>query len=529
MKQNYSISLLKNNDKLEDILRDPEKKTLIETTKSGDKYLFIEPIEVAEPKWLDIVPDTVSNGWAKKLDYKTSPRLIIQKTIGDNRFILTFGNCRGFLNTYKLDQRFGLIIGANVKAGSPDSRLKSTTSSNIVSGDITLEQKAEAVEELSQFNVNELESYVKSLRIKGELIEGTKSQTFTASSSIVMNGEYDASTIDGMLKKLLKKYNSKEYLKDESLKHLEQITPITDSEIVEVLNKDMFKKFLTNDSFIMNWPDIIDTDVVGVYKFPRWKKEFDSLDNSLKDDLISKMALIDNDESFEKFMKLNVSLVFNEGEQKVSKGLIRCLSGELEFKAKSYVLNNGNWYEIEKDFGEKQNELYKSQKVWEKTMPNWDIGIDEGDYNAKVAKEKNWYLLDKKIINAGGINSKIEVADLAVDGKTLIHVKKMTSSRPIGHLSNQALVSTEAIRSDHKVITERLNLKKADGEKTIPSLENLKTIVLGIASARDGLDSISGSKDLPYVPFFGIVVLNELKRKIEMYGLELKLAKIDIK
>ena len=68
-------------------------------------------------------------------------------------------------------------------------------------------------------------------------------------------------------------------------------------------------------------------------------------------------------------------------------------------------------------------------------------GETEGDYNARVAGDKDWLLLDKALFIITG-NQKVEVCDMLTPDPWFLCVKKMSSSATLASLA-QAGVSPD--------------------------------------------------------------------------------------
>jgi uncharacterized protein (TIGR04141 family) len=133
----------------------------------------------------------------------------------------------------------------------------------------------------------------------------------------------------------------------------------------------------------------------------------------------------------------------------------KCLVYEVTRGKSRFVLVNGTWFEVNRDFA-------TSIRTALASMPVSDLPLDqvhilaggrfepEGDYNARLAnKDSSFALLDKKTAKCRTASTPIEFCDLLTTSRHLIHVKhRKGGSSSLSHLFAQARVSSEAFLAD---------------------------------------------------------------------------------
>src|SRR5258706_8311996 len=128
----------------------------------------------------------------------------------------------------------------------------------------------------------------------------------------------------------------------------------------------------------------------------------------------------------------------------------KCLYAEVEHDGSMYVLNDGKWFSVAKDFVERTDKDYAAIPMSGLKLPEYNGG-GEGAYNESVALHDPavYDLLDdkKKIMHGGGYG-QVEVCDLLTTERELIHVKMYGKSSVLSHLFAQGFVSGQLIQID---------------------------------------------------------------------------------
>ncbi len=198
--------------------------------------------------------------------------------------------------------------------------------------------------------------------------------------------------------------------------------------------------------------------------------------------------------------------------------IYRCLYAEVTHQGKTYLLNNGSWYEIAQGFQQEINKAITNIPLSAQTFPAFDHA-DEATYNAAVAKATpTMYLMDKTLIRPD-TKSPVEFCDLCTKDGTMIHVKHYSGSSTLSHLFSQGLVSgtlfyhhdafrAEAQRCLPAKFQQRYGRDPKKGEYTI-------TYAI-ITRSKSPLD----------LPFFSKVTLRAAARDLTSLGYTVNIATI---
>ena len=134
----------------------------------------------------------------------------------------------------------------------------------------------------------------------------------------------------------------------------------------------------------------------------------------------------------------------------------KCIVAEIDYQDKMYILTNGSWFLLNKDFADSVRSFIGSMTESEVDLPSWDGKAHEGDYNAGAANlHDSFVLLDKKLARCYGNSSTVEVCDLLTDSKQIIHVKRRDRcSSGLSHLFMQGRNSGEMLAFDNNFVKE---------------------------------------------------------------------------
>lgn len=125
----------------------------------------------------------------------------------------------------------------------------------------------------------------------------------------------------------------------------------------------------------------------------------------------------------------------------------RCLSGEIELDGKSYVIDDGAFYEVNPDYLAELNRVLGAAVPQSAlTLPDASVRWIEDDYNKHVAQTAGLLLMDKRTVRVSSSTSPIEVCDLLSPAKQFVHVKRKLGSSLLSHLFAQGLVSAELLQ-----------------------------------------------------------------------------------
>jgi uncharacterized protein (TIGR04141 family) len=138
----------------------------------------------------------------------------------------------------------------------------------------------------------------------------------------------------------------------------------------------------------------------------------------------------------------------SDGKRMETWPLNRCLSGELTFGPETYVLDDGAFLAVARDYLRELNGFVSGVPAPPHTFPKTRRGENEGAYNERLAGAlPGAILLDKQTVSRPQATA-IEVCDVVMSSRHLIHVKKGTSSSSLSHLFAQGVVSADLLHMD---------------------------------------------------------------------------------
>jgi len=207
--------------------------------------------------------------------------------------------------------------------------------------------------------------------------------------------------------------------------------------------------------------------------------------------------------------------------------IYECITFEIEHKRKIYVLTDGRWFEIAKNFAEEIRSYLSELPVSSLDLPGADKEESEEAYNSNAAAERreNIVLMDRRLVQAGDARGKIEVCDLLTDSGEFVHIKRRTSSSKLSHLFAQGMVSAEEfLRDAHFRTRIREILRDLEPDLTHlipeerPRPENYE-IVYGVIAEQSDIWPLS-------LPFFSQLHLMQAARYLKTLGFKVSTLQI---
>ncbi len=517
---NYTVYLLR-----EDIKTDRDAIAVnvagIPVADGASVYgtLFVKPTAPREPKWSPLFTPFVDK---KKLGQVQSSAAVLIVSVEKRLFAVTFGQGRHLLKAEAFEERFGLLVTLN---SVKQDALRSVDKRTFVDDQNSRVQTSQASAAL-EFGID----------IERDLIRGIVGypdtpelgRRLSGSDALNFTSKADIPGLRKQLRRYLQAYASTDY-KDKFpwVDQVRQLRPKgqraieLDGLLVEKL-KLAWKQGGRVDGCWLAIPDVVDWGRIAGFKFTRKKNEGMSSDLNLP----GLVHAFPNEEPSIEFLRAHQAFAVDEEQWPLENWQIyRCIHCELEDGGKSYVLSAGNWFEVHDDFAASIEEFYKNIAKFPIALPIYNHD-DEWAYNQALVDESNgeWCLMDRKLLNVGGVHDKVEFCDV-YGGKTLLHIKHYGSSSVLGHLFNQGLVSAELLKSDKtfvKLANEKLEPAHAmDLPDDVPRDVTAYKVVFGVISQSE----VPGL----HLPFFAKVVLKTVCTRILERGFgEVMLAKIDV-
>jgi uncharacterized protein (TIGR04141 family) len=346
----------------------------------------------------------------------------------------------------------------------------------------------------------------------GARITGRDQVQFTASTS--------PKDVYRLLDVIIEAYSSDDY-KDGAFVWVDHIGEVKDVELVSRLDGKLIARLLGRnlDKIWLSVPEVIDWERVLGFKYL-----------IKRDPVYYDVRIVELLDSIEEYgYRLNIDtlqkkMIYSVDEELevVKKWSAYCfIYAELYENGRYFILNNGKWYEVNKDYAQVIDEYYKAIPRSQIKLPEYDDD-SETDYNARVVSQNpdEYFLLDKKNIKISTSASPVEPCDIFKFPDIFIHVKRYGGSSVLSHLFYQGLVSGELfIREDE--FKSELN-KRIGGSLHKTYLRNIEhrfSIIYAIISEYD--------EDLS-IPLFSKISIKHAVSRLKALGYHIELAKISV-
>jgi uncharacterized protein (TIGR04141 family) len=246
---------------------------------------------------------------------------------------------------------------------------------------------------------------------------------------------------------------------------IDDVLPISDPLMVDILEASVLNLITSaNSNLDLSPPEIVDWTRVRTFQF-----DFDKRKNITRPDLRLR-DFVRGLESGVHTISIDVDLlkrrqvyakddVGPHGEVVHSWSVWRCLSGDIKVNGSSFVLDNGEFFEVSSDYLGQLDGFIGSLRACSLEVPiPSKLGMHEEDYNKELAASLSAAIvLDRKTVKSSSKQTPVEICDVLTDGKKLIHVKRGLSARELSHLFAQGATSAELLQEDQSFRTATNN------------------------------------------------------------------------
>jgi uncharacterized protein (TIGR04141 family) len=233
-----------------------------------------------------------------------------------------------------------------------------------------------------------------------------------------------------------------------------------------------------------------------------------------------KVARIGDDLTGDRLKNKKIFVYWEDGRDPVHWSVYRCLNAEIDLAKKKYILNDGDWYNIETDFVREVNDFYSSVAGSKIQLPPYGTNTEPAYLKMVAAGNGAYALMDRKEIMIGGGRSRVEFCDLYSNTKEIIHVKKYGGANLLSHLFSQALVSGECFLHDSafrmEVNKHLLQGFKFSNSKDQPIAKDFEVCIAIMSKVKGPLE----------LPFFSKVSLKHAVRSLRNLGYKVTKLKI---
>jgi|GEM_PF-1952843 len=518
MKINITIFLLKEGRSKADVLSDGVSPNSITTTIDDYEVDFYWKKQPSEPKWVKLFENHEAISELPLEGVNVQGLLVVEHE--QRIFCVCFGHSRHMIDPLSIERYFGLKVALSLS----DPELVKSIDKKVIDK-IPLQSRMQSSKyvSMSSFDFDFEWQILKSLT---GIVEDKEYQSdyevVSGTDSVSIHTGLSSEDIPSLISRVWKAYKSEDYKTKFPL--IDYIVPVRDKAVKEKLNNKIVEA-INKEQYSSVWaapPEIMDYQNFSGFCYKR--KPLRSASQPVDPDLDLSRCLK------EKKAEQNVNLdwlksteifVYDSNFQEVTRWpLYLCLNGEVKYENNLYLLNEGEWYQVEWNF-------FNSVTRYFDTFPRSPLyfppyrGMNERDYLMKVRRVQGFYLMDRKLVRPDGAASSIEFCDLITSKNHLIHVKKYSSSSTLSHLFSQAYVSAETLLREPGIVDQVNEKLKEEGDFRFyfdsGDQPRKVTITFAIMQERDGF---------LHMPFFSKVNFKQYSMKLRDMGFKVELKKI---
>lgn len=494
------------------VLRDIESLEEISITVKGRVVgkLFVQRADPAPPKWLKFFSGH------KKVDAlqltTSSVSAVYLVRTAKRHFAVTFGFGRYLLMDGVVEPRFGLK--ATLNAVAPE-KLRSIDHKRLDAVPRLTREQLSTNAGIEQFGLNVERDMLRAIAGTprdselGPVLAGADQLAFSKKVTLANLG----STLDSFAA-----LSEKTTYRD-SFAWVDNIQEVTDSKLEARLEDALVQQVRKSDAS-STWfgaPEILDWAKLGGYSYSSGKKGAEYPELILADYIKGFKRL--SDITIDKLRSDRIRLLdVDSQEPRVQWPVIKCLCAEIRIGKQHFVLNEGRWYQVAKDFLEQVDDVVSSLPSTSAPLPPPKTGAREGAYLEDVAagRPREFFLLDQKNITLAG-RSAIEACDLLWKAKTFIHAKKYGASSKLSHLFSQGAVAATLFHAEQdfrRQVHEKLTVEHRWGEPADPIVASTFEVAYAVL--------IEKGQD-PTLPFFSRVNLRNSVLQLRALGYKVSL------
>lgn len=514
MKITINVFLLKEGRALQDALSDDFNLPPIAFSLNEVDCLFYHQKNSSHPKWTQLFTYIQE---VAQLDLTgRSLKALLVMAVRDRVFCFTFGHARHLINPLAIERYFGLRTALTL---TDPLLIKSVEKSNIDRTPLRSKTQSSKHLSISEFDFKFDSEILKSLT---GIVENDQDEEeyVSGSDSLALHSDVNLEEFPEIALRLLTAYEDDRC--KEKYPWMDYIVPVRDSVLLDQLN-ELLVEAMNGEQFDRiraASPELHSNDFSG-FGYVRHSARSRNgptlaFDLDLRQALLAKHIL--GAVTQQSLMGERIYLYGSDEQRIQAWPLYTCLEAEIEHDEKIYLLTEGDWYQIDRDYTEQVNRFFEAATPCNLQFPRYGTE-HEGPYLRRIADNENFYLLDQKLVRLSNASSPFEFCDLLTPDNHIIHVKKYSSSSVLSHLFSQAYVSAEALINEVDVTTQ-VNAHLADvGDFQFvfdPATQPRNKIVFAIMQPHDML----------HMPFFSKVNFRQFAQRLAAMGYQVEICRI---
>lgn len=438
----------------------PVRRVEVPSETGVDGVVFLIQSVPREPDWASFIREGL--GEEVRISSTPTPGALILVRVSveseSRYFAFTFGSGRHLLRTDSYHRRFGLRIALNavfegdtVELAAEATRLRSVDAKRVSSKTVRMRHQATQIADFETFDVDRNRDFLRG-------VTGVPRQpqlwgrNITGADSLTVNRELSFGELPDFCLQLASTHA------EDSYRHrfgwVDDVRLVMDAHHIKQLEDLLSVKLRSEnlDDMELNIPEIVDWDRVSRFILPtQARTQVEHLELRLVDyvsAMRTKNLLATLDSA--KLQAQRIRVVDGAGDEWNSWSVWQCLTAELSFEGRRFILDEGDFYEISDSFLS-QLDADIRRLVPESTLalPQANVRWNEDAYNRHAALT-GLLLLDKRTVRVPGSTSQVEICDLLSGSRQLVHVKRKLGSSLLSHLFAQGHISADLYQTSRE-------------------------------------------------------------------------------
>jgi uncharacterized protein (TIGR04141 family) len=468
------------------------------------------------PAWLTFL-DPAIDGPSRQLSNSLSGGLLLLR-VAERLFAVTFGQGRTLLSQNAYERSFGLRVVLNTV---DPGQVRSIDDRNMEDLVLSRRRQASRATSLDVFGLDVTRDLLRS--VTGAPRDGWLGKRLTGSDGLTCCLPIDVSNLGDICARLLDAYRANDY--KTHFGFVDNLRKETQPSLIAEL-EDQFNTDLASGSasrLYLAPPTVVDWQAGAGFAYS------DSLNATMYSDLdfddFSESHRSDWRPTADSLRRSHISLRTDDGMDLDRWLAFNCVVYETEVDDRLYVLCEGDWYSVERDFARMVAEDMRSLTETRLTLPNASAGETEPEYTARVAESPEHLQMHGKTVKVTGARSPIEFCDILTSNGELVHIKRRVRSATLSHLFAQGAVSAEEFASDADFrVRVRTKIEAVDPSFCDQIPEERPDIghrvVFAIISQHKG-------NDPQVLPFFSQLNASNAARHIRRLGLDASILMVE--
>ncbi|API61057.1 hypothetical protein BSL82_09160 [Tardibacter chloracetimidivorans] len=512
----------------------------LEPLESSQGTLLIGQSVANPPTWTNVLAHYSPEVRARLRTQSCSAVLLVEVGSGKGKrlFALCFGQGHHAIEDDAIQRGFGLRVVLNSVSRS---QLRTLDSASL---DTTVMQRRVQASRDTDLSAFDLDANRNLLR----LASGTPkmddfAKALAGKDALHLRAAFDPSKLSEMCEKALNLFQATDYKKDFAF--IDHVQPVADRALTDRLDALAFKDLEAmvdgNVSDLhLAIPDVLTPEANleigyfgnGLPSGPKMAYGELAIEDYVDELRKGSFTQIANMAEIKRSHEVRV-ITDGEGDRDHKRRLYTCFVHEVTLHKDIFVLFDGQWFLISRDYHAEIEDAYKV--LLKPAFRASTTAKNEREFIAELGPEHHLLSMDQtKVSPKGAAGANLEPCDFLSRSKQLIHLKDGHASAPLSHLWNQGLVAAEAFVSD-EVFRKgfRAAAKKREKKFTKNGFAKLlpdgrsKLIPSEFAVVFGVMRHLYVSSGTLGLPFFSKVALGAVAERITRMGFSVELHLIE--